>query len=199
VPVLGTTAVDGPRRLGMVHGPDGSGVMPMEHVNQPLVVQFPEAPEAIAEVLGLAAGQGREGGLHGSHADIRPHGTHQADGLVSQLRVVATTRASQGVDRQVIFMPAMFPEGQGAGRQTQLRGSLATLPSPLRGPVVEGHGMQACVVLGFTPPALCGPAAFSGLAGTRIHGFRRFATCCNRWRRRFRARAVVFSPAWRPD
>ena len=36
----------------------------MQNVDHPRVVQFPNAPETIAEVLGLAAGQLREGRLY---------------------------------------------------------------------------------------------------------------------------------------
>ena len=80
----------------MVHGPHRSRVMPMENVDRPLMVQLPEVAEAVAEVLGLAAGQLREGGLHGGRAHARPHVTHEIDGLVAVLDMAAMTRTAQG-------------------------------------------------------------------------------------------------------
>ena len=80
---------------GMVHGPYRSRVVPMQNVDHPLVVQFPEVAEAIAEVFSLAAGQIREGGLHGGRADARPHAAHEIDGLVASLRWAAMTRTAQ--------------------------------------------------------------------------------------------------------
>jgi hypothetical protein len=64
------------------------------------------------------------------------------------------TRTAQRVGRQIIRMAAMFPEGQGTGGQAQLL-SRDTMPhSLLHGPAVEGHGLHACIVFGFTPELL---------------------------------------------
>ncbi len=53
----------------------------------------------------------------------------------------------------------MFPEGQGARRQAKLlRRQPLRQPLP-QGPMVELHGMAACIALGFAPGLLGGPTA----------------------------------------
>jgi len=91
-------------------------------------------------------------------------------------------------------MMGMITAHDGARRQAQLLGR-HTLPYPLpRGPMVEGHGLQARVALGFTAGLLGGPAALQGLPDVGIHRLGCFLLRCNRLRRRFLDRTVFFFP-----
>src|SRR5208337_3852313 len=134
-------------------------------------------------------------GLHGGRAHARPYAAHEIDGLVPQLWLAAMTRTTQGAGLEIILMPAMCPKGQRAAGQAELLRRHILPYALLHGPVVEVHGMLACIALAFTPGLLGWPAALLELAATSIHGWGRFLFCCNRWRSRFRSRAVVFFPS----
>lgn len=94
----------------------------MEHVQQPLSFLATMPAETGMEVLHFPPCQAGEGRLHGGHADAPPHVAHQGDGLVAGSRVAAIARAAQGASLQTVRIPAIMPEGQGAGGQAERRG-----------------------------------------------------------------------------
>jgi hypothetical protein len=131
----------------------------VQDVQKPLVV-LPAVPaETGVEALRFAAGQGREGRLHGSQADARTDAAHQADRLVACERMAAVTRTAQRLGRQAVFAPAVFPGGQGAGGNPEPLGCLHMSQAQAARPTVEGHGLATGVTLGFAPLALGGPSA----------------------------------------